>query len=133
MRFCKIDSKSLGIKIIRFIVALALLFLMLHLGKIISQLIPIGISDSIWGLLILFILLVSKIIKTEWVMPASKPLLRYMALFFLPICLSIVEQTEILKRNINVIVFGNLFSTIIALVIIGLLAQWLFKEEQNNE
>ena len=68
------------VKSFRFIVALALLFLMLYLGKLMAWLVPIGISESIWGLLILFSLLVMNLVKVEWVMPATRPLLRYIIL-----------------------------------------------------
>ncbi len=45
-------------KVIRLLLSLALLFGMLYLGKLIAYLIPIGISDSIWGMLLLFACLV---------------------------------------------------------------------------
>lgn len=125
--------KPILIKSLRFIVALALLFLMLYLGKLMAWLVPIGISESIWGLLILFSLLVLNIIKVEWVIPATRPLLRYMALFFLPICAGIIEQTEILSLHLNSLVLANFISTVFSLIIIGYLAQWLFNKEMQDD
>ena len=126
------------LKILRFIVALALLFVMLYLGKVIAWLIPIGIPESIWGLLLLFCLLVLGIIKVEWISPASRPLLRYMTLFFLPVCPGIMEQGSVLTEHFSSLVIANFISTILGLVIIGYLAQWLFQrnkpahEENSN-
>lgn len=122
------------VKSLRFIVALTLLFLMLYLGKLMNWLIPIGIAESIWGLLILFTLLVLNVVKVEWVMPATRPLLRYMVLFFLPICAGIIEQAEILSLHLHSLVLANFVSTVLSLIVIGYLAEWLFsKEVQDDE
>ncbi len=122
------------VKSLRFIVALTLLFLMLYLGKLMNWLIPIGIAESIWGLLILFTLLVLNVVKVEWVMPATRPLLRYMALFFLPICAGIIEQSDILSLHLHSLVLANFVSTVLSLIVIGYLAQWLFnKDVQDDE
>lgn len=121
------------IKSVRFIVALVLLFLMLYLGKLMNWLIPIGIAESIWGLLILFSLLVMNLVKVEWVMPATRPLLRYMALFFLPICAGIIEQYDILSLHIQSLVLANFISTVLSLIVIGYLAEWLFSKEMQDD
>ena len=53
------------LKITRTLLSLCLLFAMLYLGKGLSILLPIGIPDSIWGLLLLFTSLVIGIVKVE--------------------------------------------------------------------
>ncbi|MGX2947323.1 CidA/LrgA family protein [Frederiksenia canicola] len=121
------------IKILRFIVGLALLFLMLYLGRLVNQLFPIGIPESIWGLLILFSLLLTNILKIQWVSPASRPILRYMTLFFLPICSGIIEQMDMLHQHLNALILANFLSAVLSLVLIGYLAQWLFSQEQKQE
>ncbi|MGX3066189.1 CidA/LrgA family protein [Ursidibacter arcticus] len=115
------------IKSLRFIVALTLLFLMLLLGQWLNILLPIGIPDSIWGLLLLFSLLVLKIFKIQWIAPASRPLTRYMTLFFLPICSGIIEQIDVLNQYLQALFIANFLSTVGCLIIIGYLAQWLFE------
>lgn len=98
-----------------------------------NWLIPIGIAESIWGLLILFSLLVMNLVKVEWVMPATRPLLRYMALFFLPICAGIIEQYDILSLHIQSLVLANFISTVLSLIVIGYLAEWLFSKEMQDD
>ncbi len=125
--------KPILIKSLRFIVALAFLFFLLYLGKLCNVIIPIGIPESIWGMLILFILLGTKIVKVSWVYPATRPLLRYMTIFFLPICAGIIEQIDILSSHIEALLIANFLSTVICLVVIGYLAQWLFEKEERGE
>ncbi|MCK3655828.1 murein hydrolase transporter LrgA [Pasteurellaceae bacterium Macca] len=106
---------------------------MLYLGKWVAYALPIGIPESIWGLLILFTLLVCKAIKTEWVMPATRPLTRYMSLFFLPVCGGILDYVGVLSENVGSLVIANFLSTLVSLVLIGGLAQWLFRQDQGQE
>ncbi|AUI65947.1 MULTISPECIES: CidA/LrgA family protein [Glaesserella] len=121
------------IKSLRFITALALLFLLLYLGKWLNLLIPIGIPESIWGMLLLFSLLVTKLVKVSWVYPATRPLLRYMTIFFLPICAGIIEQVDVLSAHLEALLLANFLSTVICLVVIGYLAQWLFEKETEKD
>lgn len=120
------------IKALRFIVGLALLFLMLYLGKLLSLLIPIGIPESIWGMLILFISMVVGLIKVTWILPASTPLTRYMTLFFLPICAGVVDQFDMLNQHVDSLIFANFFSTMLSLILLGYLAQKLFTHKAKN-
>lgn len=113
-------------KVIRLLLSLALLFAMLYLGKLIAYLLPIGISDSIWGMLLLFTCLVIGIIKVEWVTPSARPLTRYMTLFFIPICAEIIEHVDVLYEHAVSFLLANVLSTMLSLVVIGLFAQRIF-------
>ena len=113
-------------KVIRVLLSLTLLFGMLYLGKLIAYLLPIGISDSIWGMLLLFTSLVIGIVKVEWVTPSARPLTRYMTLFFIPVCAEIIEHFDVLQTHAVSFLLANILSTTLSLVLIGLFAQRLF-------
>ena len=53
-----------GVQLVR---SLVILYIMLLLGNLISHYVPVGIPGSIWGLLILFIGLTTRIIRLEWI------------------------------------------------------------------
>lgn len=118
-------------KIVKILLSLILLFIMLYLGKLFSYFFPIGISDSIWGMLILFICLCVGVVKVEWVIPSGRPLTRYMTIFFLPVCAEIIEHLDMLRENLHSFVLATLFSTAISLVAIGLFAQWIFRRGRH--
>lgn len=118
-------------RITKILLSLAVLYVMLYLGKLVAFIFPIGISDSIWGMLILFICLVIGIVKVEWVMSGSRLLTRYMTIFFLPICAELIEHTEMLSQNLYSFVLAVLLSTAISLVAIGLFAQWIFQRKRS--
>ncbi|QLB14828.1 murein hydrolase transporter LrgA [Mannheimia granulomatis] len=120
------------LKIVRVLLSLVLLFMFLYLGKLMVYFFPIGIPDSILGMLLLLIGLVSGIIKVEWVIPGGRLLIRYMTLFFLPICVELVEHFDLLAQNLNSLVLSNILSTSLSLVLIGVFAQWIFHRKINK-
>ncbi|MDU5639291.1 MAG: CidA/LrgA family protein, partial [Haemophilus parainfluenzae] len=71
-----------GVQLVR---SLVILYIMLLLGNLISHYVPVGIPGSIWGLLILFIGLTTRIIRLEWIYFGSSLLIRYMAVLFVPV------------------------------------------------
>lgn len=120
---------TMWLKTARFVLALVLLFAILHLGGLLARLIPLGMPESIWGLLVLFALLCAKWVKPEWIMPASRPILRYMALFFLPVCAGIVEHGAVLQSRFHALVLSNFLSTVLTLIVVGWLAEKLLNKD----
>lgn len=120
------------LKIVRVLLSLVLLFMFLYLGKLMVYFFPIGIPDSILGMLLLLMGLVSGIIKVEWVIPGGRLLIRYMTLFFLPICVELMEHFDLLAQNLNSLVLSNILSTSLSLVLIGVFAQWIFHRKINK-
>lgn len=117
------------VRMLRMLISLALLFAMLYGGKLLGILIPIGISESIWGMLLLFTCLVIGVVKVEWVTPSARPLTRYMTIFFIPVCAEIIEHIDILESHLTSFVLANIFSTSLSLIAIGLFAQWVFHQK----
>ncbi|MDP8079658.1 CidA/LrgA family protein [Phocoenobacter skyensis] len=120
-------------QIIKFFISLAILFVMLHLGEIINQFLPIGISSSIWGMLLLFVCLACGIINIEWIAPSAKLLTRYMTLFFLPICVGIIEHKQLFNDYLSAFFIAIFLSTILSLVVITYFAQWLLNKQVQKK
>ncbi|WP_109078662.1 CidA/LrgA family protein [Aggregatibacter kilianii] len=106
--------------------SLLLLYAMLYLGELIAHFIPVGIPSSIWGLLLLFMCLIARIIKIEWVMFSSNLLIRYMALLFVPVSVGIIKYSGLLMDQMKELLLPNIVSTCVTLVVIGLFSDYLF-------
>lgn len=119
--------------LLRYLRALLILFAALAAGKGLYWLLPLGIPEGILGLLILFACLVAGIIKKEWIIPVARPITRYMPIFFLPICASIMNYGEMLKRYFSQIVLSNLISSVLSLLVIASLAQWLLNRKEAKK
>ncbi|KGQ70196.1 hypothetical protein A1D23_06205 [Chelonobacter oris] len=114
-------------KILSLLRSLAILYAVLYLGIALQHLIPVGVPGSIWGLLILFICLTTQIIKVEWIAPASSLLIRYMALLFVPVSVGIIKYADLLLANAKQLLIPNVVSTMLTLIVIGLLGDFLFE------
>ncbi|OOS00080.1 hypothetical protein B0186_06870 [Canicola haemoglobinophilus] len=113
-------------RVFEFIRSFAILYVALYLGNFIGLIIPLSVPASIWGLLLLFIGLLSKIIKSEWINFGASLLIRYMSVLFVPVSAGIVEYADVLVREAKSFLLPNIISTMLTLVLIGMLAEYLF-------
>ncbi|BBN82165.1 hypothetical protein PA25_21500 [Pseudoalteromonas sp. A25] len=71
----------------------------------------------------LLTLLASNIIKASWIAPACAPILKYMALFFIPAGVGIVQYTSLLALYWPLLVCTLILVPVIGLSIVGLVAK----------
>ncbi|ROQ24978.1 holin-like protein [Gallaecimonas pentaromativorans] len=88
-------------------------------GKGLVALLPVPIPGSIIGMLLLFLLLSSKLVKADWVMPFSAPLIRHMTLLFIPAGVGLMNYLDVIKAHGLVLVGACFFSTLLVLITIG--------------
>ena len=105
-------------KIIQLIRSLAILYIMLLLGNLISNYIPAGIPGSIWGLLLLFFCLTTRLVRLEWIYLGSSLLIRFMAVLFVPVSVGIIKYYGVLVDEMKVLLIPNVVSTCLTLVFI---------------
>ena len=116
-------------KIIQLIRSLAILYIMLLLGNLISHLIPIGIPGSIWGLLLLFTGLTTQMIRLQWIHLGASLLIRFMAVLFVPVSVGIIKYYDLLVAQWKILLIPNILSTFLTLFIIAFLGNYLFYKQ----
>ena len=115
-----------GIQLVR---SLVILYIILLLGNLISHSIPVGIPGSIWGLLLLFLGLTTRIIRLEWIYLGSSLLIRYMAVLFVPVSVGIIKYYDLLVSQWKILLIPNILSTFLTLFIIAFLGNYLFYKQ----
>lgn len=115
-----------GVQLVR---SLFILYIMLLLGNLISQYVSVGIPGSIWGLLILFIGLTTRIIRLEWIYLGSSLLIRYMAVLFVPVSVGIIKYYDLLVSKWKILLIPNILSTFLTLFIIAFFGNYLFYKQ----
>lgn len=115
-----------GVQLVR---SLVILYIMLLLGNLISHYVPVGVPGSIWGLLILFIGLTTRIIRLEWIYLGSSLLIRYMAVLFVPVSVGIIKYYDLLVAQWKILLIPNILSTFLTLFIIAFLGNYLFYKQ----
>lgn len=88
-------------------------------GNLLSALVDGYVSGNIIGMVLLFLLLIFRIVKTETVRPAAKFLLGTMALFFIPYGVGLVESYHVILDNLWAIVIAATLSTVVVLLVTG--------------
>ena len=100
-------------------------------GNTLSVLINGYISGNIIGMLLLFILLCTGVVKGESVRPAAKFLLGTMALFFIPFGVGLIDSYEVIMENIVAISVATVVSTFAVITVVGWIFQLVNKGRQK--
>jgi holin-like protein len=101
------------------------ILLMLMLGNGVSYLINGVIPGSVIGMVLLFLALISKIVKPETIRQPASYLIKHMSLFFIPAGVGLMTAWDLIAANWAAILISSLLSTIIVLAVVGLVQQKL--------
>jgi len=108
-------------------------FMLLSLGM--DQLaawLNIGIPGSILGIVVLFILLETKVLRLEWIELGANWLLAELLLFFIPAAVGIMKYFPMLEAEGLQILTVVLFSTVIVMVSSGLTAGFISSRKERK-
>ena len=97
------------------------------LGEVLNNLIPPPVPASIYGLVIMFILLFTKAIKVETIRETSDFFLVTMPMFFIVAGVGVIEYWDIIKPMLLPSFIIMIVTTIIIMVTTGSLTQFLIK------
>lgn len=81
------------------------------------------IPAAILAMLLLCALLLSRVVKEEWIKPAANPLLHWMGLFFVPAGVGVIEHLSLLKAEGAALIASAAISTLLILLATGHLYQ----------
>ena len=102
------------------------------IGELLHYVIPAPIPASIYGIIILFLLLVTKALKLEAVSETAHFLINIMSVMFIPAGVKLMEMWGIIAPNIvpySVIIVS---STLIVFAVAGMTTQAVLKSEKQK-
>lgn len=111
---------------------ITLILLFLYLGEVFNFFFKTQIPSTVLGMIILFISLIFKIVKVGQVEETSNKLVDYISLFLVPSVLSIVENFNSIKNQVFIILFIISVSTIISMIVTGLVVETLQRMMKND-
>jgi len=86
------------------------------------------IPGSVIGMVLLFLSLLLKIVRPEWVKNTATVITRNMAVFFVPAAVGLVAYVELLSNSLVTIFSAIIISTILTIIAVGLVQQALEKK-----
>ena len=117
----------------RFIRQYLIILLVSFLGEVLKAILPLPIPASIYGLVIMLALLVSKVVKLEHVEGASMFLIDIMPLMFIPASAGLIDIWPNLKPVLLPIVIITLVSTILVMVVSGKVTEFVIKLSEDKK
>lgn len=113
---------------------LALILGVWAIGEYISSFIKaiVVIPGSIIGMILLFILLQTKIIKLESIKEISDFFLENMAIFFIPAGVSLIKSLNLIADNILVLIITIGISTTIVMYITGFIVEKMIQKKAKE-
>ena len=101
-------------------------------GVIIQNLFHLPLPGTILGMLILFILLWTKILKVESVEKVCDFLILNMIIFFLPPAVELLEYMTLLKTGFFKILILLIVTTVITMVVTGKTVEYCIKKMEKK-
>ena len=105
----------------KFLISLIIIFLCLYSSKYLLLYFNVNFPASILGMLMLFALLQTGLLKVEKIKPAASLFNKHMALMFVPIGVASLLYLEQLAENLFAIIVICLISTLMVLIAIAML------------
>lgn len=103
------------------------------IGEVLNSVIPLPVPSSVWGMVIMFILLCIKIIKLEQVQEAADFLLAIMTVMFVPVGAGLIQSYSGIKNEIFGIFTIIILSTLVCFFITGKVSQFIIQIQQKRK
>ncbi len=111
----------------KYLKQLAIIFLITILAEGLERILPLPIPATIWGLILLFVLLSLKVIKVEQVREVAMFLIAIMPVMFLPASVALLDHLAELRAFGIAFVLVIILSTVLTFAVAGKVAQNLLK------
>lgn len=102
------------------------------IGEMLHHFIPLPVPASIYGLILMFTCLSTKVVKVEHVKHSSSLLLEIMPLMFVPPAVGLIEVWPVLKPIILQLVVIVFVTTTVVMVVSGRVTQRVIKIKEGK-
>ena len=109
----------------KYIKQLSIILLISFLGELIHYLLPLPIPASIYGLILLFVALLTGIVPLSAVKETGNFLIEIMPLMFIPSAVGLMESRGILQPVLVPYAVMIVASTVVVMAIAGLVTQFV--------
>lgn len=103
------------------------------IGEILKYIIPLPIPASIYGLILMLLILKSKIISLDQVKETGTFLIEIMPLMFIPAAVGLLVSWESLKDIYIPIIIITILTTVVVMTVTGKVTQLMIKLERMNK
>lgn len=121
-------------KMLLIIIQIGLLFVFSTIGTWIQHYFDLFIPGSVIGLVLLFTLLMTGIIRLDWIEEGARFMTNHLVLFFIPATIGFINYYHLFAGRGFILVLITIISTLLVMVIAGLISQRLARRREiENE
>ena len=102
-------------------------------AEILHELLPLPVPASVYGLVMMLVLLLTGILKEEHIKDTADFLLSVMPLFFVPASVALMTAYESIKGNILKLFVMCLLSTIVVMIVTGSVSQLIVRAGKRKK
>ena len=102
-------------------------------GEIMKYFIPLPIPGSIYGLILMFVLLLTKVIKVEHVKETGEFLIEIMPLMFIPAGVGLIPSWSQLQPFLVPLLVITVVSTFVVMIVTGKVTDFLISKKEGKK
>ena len=110
-----------------------MIMLFTFLGEVLREVLPLPVPASIYGLVLMFVALLTGVLKVEKVRETGKFLIEIMPLMFIPAAAGLIDAWPSLKPVGVPIVVIMVVSTVIVMVLSGWVTQFMMRRKKKSK
>ena len=96
-------------------------------GELLNKVLPFPVPASVYGLVLMVLLLLTKVVKLEMIEDVSDFMISIMPIFFVPSSVGLMTSFDALQGNVWKVFLICFVSTIVVSVVTGHVAQFVIK------
>ncbi|WP_246141087.1 CidA/LrgA family protein [Bacillus marasmi] len=101
-----------------------------QMGVLIVKVTHLPIPGNVLGMLILFLLLYTGVIRLDWVDKVSSLLIKHLSFFFIPVSVGLMTLGPVFIKNGIALIIVLVISTLVGIVVSGSLSQFLVHRKE---
>ena len=103
------------------------------IGEALKYVLPLPIPASIYGLVLMFVLLETKVLKVEAVQDAGKFLIEIMPLMFIPAGVGLITSWSQLQPFLVPLLVITVVSTFVVMIVTGKVTDFLISKKEGKK
>lgn len=102
-------------------------------GELLKYILPLPIPASVYGFILLFVGLLTGVVKLDMVKDAAKFLIEIMPLMFIPAGVGLITSWNVLKPVLVPFAVITVVTTVVVMAAAGRVTQWVIRRQKGEQ
>ena len=117
----------------RFMKEFGIILAVTFVGEVLKKLIPLPIPASIYGLVLMLVVLRTNVIPLESVQKTGKFMIEIMPMMFIPAAVGLLDSWDAIKNIFVPVIIITIVSTIVVMAVTGRATQIIICQEKRKK